>query len=130
MAGRSDFSVQSFATTLPLVRDGKLVALAISAPSRVSAMPSLPTTIEAGLPPNSVYPFYSALFLPAKTPHEIAEKLYAETAKALKEPPVQAKLTTLGVEPMPMTMEQFGKFFSDDVAANIATVKAAKIRIQ
>jgi tripartite-type tricarboxylate transporter receptor subunit TctC len=130
VAGRSDFSVQLFATTLPLIRDGKLTALALSAPARAAAMPALPTTIEAGLPPDSVYPFYAALFLPAKTPHEIAEKLYAETAKALKEPAVQAKLATLGVEPMAMSMEQFGKFFGDDVAANVAIVKAANIKIQ
>jgi hypothetical protein len=36
----------------------------------------------------------------------------------------------LGVEPMPMTLEQFGKFFRDDVAANVALVKAAKIPVQ
>lgn len=130
MAGRIDFSVQLFATTLPLIKDGKLVALAVSAPARSSIMPDLPTPIEGGLPPDSVYPFYSALFLPAKTPHDIAEKLHSEAAKALKEPEVRAKLAKLGVEPMPMNMDEFAKFFSDDVAANVATVKAAKIQIQ
>jgi tripartite-type tricarboxylate transporter receptor subunit TctC len=130
MAGRIDFSVQLFATTLPLIRDGKLVALAVSAPNRAAIMPSVPTTIESGLPPDSVYPFYAALFLPAKTPHDIAVRFHDETAKALQAPAVQAKLAALGVEPMPMSMEEFGKFFSEDVAGNVATVKAAKIQIQ
>src|SRR4029078_9672710 len=60
VAERSDFSVQLPATTLPLLKDGKLAALAVSAQKRISLMPDVPTTIEAGLPANSVYPFYSA----------------------------------------------------------------------
>jgi tripartite-type tricarboxylate transporter receptor subunit TctC len=90
----------------------------------------VPTTIEAGLPPESVYPFYSALYLPAKTPQAIVDKLYAETAKALQEPAVQAKFKSIGVEPMPMTRQQFDKFFRDDVAGNAALVKAANIPVQ
>ncbi len=127
VAGRADFSVQLFTTTLPLLRDGKLVALAVSAPRRTSILPEVPSTIEAGLPPNSVYPFYSALYLPAKTPREIVEKLHRETAKALAAPEVRGRLVTLGVEPMAMSIEQFDAFFREDVAANTALVKAAHI---
>jgi len=130
VAGRVDFSVQLFTTTLPLLREGKLVALAVSAHKRASVMPDVPTMIEAGLPADSVYPFYSGLFLPAKTPRDIVEKLQRETAKALQTPAVQARLATLGVEPMPMTLEQFNKFFRDDVEAAVALVKAAKIPTQ
>jgi tripartite-type tricarboxylate transporter receptor subunit TctC len=93
-------------------------------------MPEVPTTIEAGLPPDSVYPFYAALYVPAKTPRDITERMQNETAKALQVPEVQAKLAKLGVEPMPMNMEQFAKFFADDVAVNVAIVKAAKIQTQ
>ena len=130
MAGRADFSVQLFTTTLPLLRDGKLTALAVSAQQRASVMPELPTTIEAGLTADSVYPFYSALFLPAKTPHDIVEKLYRETAAALAAPPVRERFGTLGVEPMPMTLAQFGEFFRKDVEATVALTKAAGIEPQ
>ena len=74
IGGRVDFSVQPFQTTLALIRDGKLVALAISANKRVAALPDVPTTIEAGLPPDSVYPFYTGIYLPAKTPPNIVEQ--------------------------------------------------------
>ena len=130
VAERSDFSVQLPATTLPLLKDGKLAALAVSAQKRISLMPDVPTTIEAGLPANSVYPFYSAAYLPSKTPREIIDKLAGEIAKALREPAVQARLATLGVEPMPMSQPEFAKFLHGDIDANVALVKAAKIPTQ
>jgi tripartite-type tricarboxylate transporter receptor subunit TctC len=130
VAGRIDFSVQLFATTISLLRDNQLVALAVSADNRTSVMPQVPTTIEAGLPPNSVYPFYSALYVPANTPRDIVTKLERETAAALRAPAVQAQFAQLGVEPMAMNQEQFTKFFRDDVAANLELVKIAKIPTQ
>jgi len=130
MAGRVDFSVQTFTTTLALIRDGKLLPLAVSAHKRVADMPNVPTTIEAGLDASSVYPFYSGLFLPAKTPRAIVEKLNRETAKALQAPQVLARFKTLGVEPMPMSASEFADFFRKDVAAARALVKAAGIRRQ
>jgi tripartite-type tricarboxylate transporter receptor subunit TctC len=122
--------VQLPATTLPLLRDGKLVALAVSAEKRSSMFPNVPTTIEAGLPPSSVYPFYTGVYLPAKTPDAIVQKLAAEIGKALQADAVKARLAQLGVDPMPMTPAQFAAFLKDDVAANIEVVKAAKIPTQ
>jgi tripartite-type tricarboxylate transporter receptor subunit TctC len=130
IAGRVDFSVQPFQNTLAMIRDGKLAALAVSAAKRVVALPDVPTTVEAGLPPDSVYPFYTGVYLPAKTPANIAGRLHDEIAQALESPTVRERFVGLGIEPMPMTIEQFGKFFRDDVAANLALVKAAKIPTQ
>ena len=130
VAGRVDFSPQLPTTTLPLIGEGKLSALAVSAHKRAAVMPQVPTTIEAGLRDDSVYPFYSGLFLPAKTPRDIVEKLHLEAAKALQAPAVQARLKQLGVEAMPMTVDQFAKFFKDDVEAAVALVKAANIQRQ
>jgi tripartite-type tricarboxylate transporter receptor subunit TctC len=130
VAGRADFSAQPFSNTISLLREGKLAALAVSAHRRASVMPEVPTLIESGLPADSIYPFYSGIFLPAKTPRPIVEKLHQETVKALQAPAVKERFATLGVEPMPMTLEQFDKFFRDDVAANAALVKAAKIPTQ
>jgi len=130
VAERVDFSVQPFTTTLSLLRDGKLKALAVSAHKRASLMPEVPTTIEAGLPADSVYPFYSALFLPANTPRAIVDRLHAETAKALQAPAVQARFAALGIEPMPMTLAEFAAFFRQDVDTTVALAKAAKIQPQ
>ena len=130
LSGRVDFSVSTSSTTLPLIHEGKLVALAVSALKRSAVVPNVPTTVETGLRADSVYPFYSALYLPAKTPRDIVEKLHREVAKALQTPAVQERFAKLGIEPMPMDVEQFGKFFRDDVASNVALVKAAKLPTQ
>lgn len=130
VAQRVDFSAQLPTTTLPLIGEGKLIALAVSANKRAAAMPQVPTTIEAGLAADSVYPFYSGLFLPAKTPRVIVDKLHQEAAKAMQAPPVQERFKQLGVEAMPMSVEQFARFFKDDVEAAVALVKAANIAKQ
>jgi tripartite-type tricarboxylate transporter receptor subunit TctC len=130
VAGRVDFSMQLFTTTLPLIREGKLTALAVSAHKRSSLLPEAPTMTEAGLPAEAVHPFYSGAFVPAHTPRPIVEKLHREAAKALDAPAVKERLATLGVEPMAMTLEEFDKFFREDVAATSALARAANIPAQ
>ncbi len=130
IAGRSDFSVQLTSTTVPQIREGTLVALAVSAHKRIALLPDVPTTIESGLPAESVYAFYTGMYLPAKTPGEIVAKLHQETAKALQTDAVKARLATLGVEPLPLAQPEFAKFIRDDIEANVALVKAAGIPTQ
>jgi tripartite-type tricarboxylate transporter receptor subunit TctC len=130
VAGRVDFSVQSFATTVPLIQEGTLLALAVSAHKRSALVPNVPTTIEAGLPAESVYTFYTGIYLPAKTPRDIVEKLHSEIARALQSSEVQARFKTLGVEPLPMSVAEFGTFFRDEVSSTMALAKAAGIKQQ
>jgi tripartite-type tricarboxylate transporter receptor subunit TctC len=130
VADRSDFSVQLTATTLPLIKDGKLVPLAVSAHKRIPSLPDTPTTIELGLAQESVYPFYTGVYVPANTPKAVVDRLYREVAKALEAPAVQARFATLGVQPMPGSQAEFTKFFHDDVNATVALAKAAKIQPQ
>src|SRR5262249_55390505 len=111
--------------TVGLMRQGQLGALAVRGAKRTASAPDVPTTIEAGLPPNSVYPFYSALYLPAKTPRAIVEKLHRETAKALTVPAVRERLATLGVEPMEVSLTEFHALFREGLDANPALVEAA-----
>ena len=130
LAGRLDFAVPPVTSAISLIRDGKLVPLAISSSMRSPSLPNVPTMVEAGLKADAVYPFYTGAYLPAKTPHAIAEKLHAEIMKALALPSVQERLTAVGVDPMPMTLAEFGAFFKKDVANNLELVKVAKIPTQ
>jgi tripartite-type tricarboxylate transporter receptor subunit TctC len=127
IAGRLDFAVAPVTSAIGLIRDGKLVPLAISSATRSASLPNVPTMVEAGLKSDAVYPFYTAAYLPAGTPHAIAEKLHNEVIKALALPAVRERLAAVNVDPMPMTLAEFGSFFKKDVAANLELVKAAKI---
>jgi tripartite-type tricarboxylate transporter receptor subunit TctC len=130
VAGRVDFSIQSFATTVPLIQNGTLLPLAVSAHNRSALVPNVPTTIEAGLPAESVYVFYTGIYLPAKTPRSIVEKLHVEIAKALQSPEAQAQFKKVGVEPLPMSLDEFGKFTREEVASTVTLARAAKIKQQ
>ena len=122
MTGRVDFYYLPIAPALSNVRDGKVVALAVSTPKRAPALPNVPTVAEAGYP-DAQYLFWGGLALPVKTPRGIVNRLHEETQKALNVPAVQEKLAMFGVEPMPMSVDQFGQFYRDDVAAIVKLAK-------
>src|SRR5438105_2741901 len=122
MTGRVDFYYLPIAPALPNIRDGKVVALAVSTAKRAPALPDVPSVVEAGYP-NAEYLFWGGIAVPAKTPRAIIDRLHAETQKALAVPAVQERLATLGVEPKPMPADEFGKFYRDDVAAIVKLAK-------
>ena len=129
MTGRVDFYFCPVNAVLPLLKDGKLVALAVGSTKRSLALPDLPTTLEAGVP-DSDYNFWVGMFAPSKTPHETINRLYQETAKALHSAEVRDKLARLGAEPMEYTPDAFNAYLRREIAANAALVKAAGIKIE
>ena len=128
MTGRVEFSSSSIAAALPFIRDGKLLALAVTTPKRSSALPDTPTTTELGYK-DSDYTFWTGLFAPAKTPRDIVERLNAEVQKAVQAPGVPEKLAQQGVDPMPVTPAEFDAQVKREIEANIALVKAAGIKV-
>lgn len=124
---RVDFFFSPTLAAVPLIRDGKLSALAVSGSRRAQSLPDVPTTTEAGYA-NSDYNFWIGMWVPVKTPRDVVERLYQETRKILAIPAVREKLIALGSEPAEMTPAQFDKFFQDDIALNTQLVKAAGIK--
>ena len=127
MTGRVDFYFAPMALVLPLINDGKLQALAVSSPMRASALPNVPTTIEAGYP-NSDYLFWIAIYVPAKTPQTIIARLYQQTQKTLTTPAMREKLVKLGVEPMAMTSAELDALVKAEIPVNAAIVKATNLK--
>jgi tripartite-type tricarboxylate transporter receptor subunit TctC len=127
MTGRVDFSCSSIAAALPFIRDGKLQALAVTTPQRSAALPDVPTSLEAGYA-NSDYTFWTGMFVPAKTPREIVERLHQETLKALRAPGVPEKLAQQGIEPMPIAPAAFDAQVKSEIDSILALVKAAGIK--
>ena len=99
IAGRLDFYFAPLLNSITFLREGTLQALAVSGSQRASALPDVPTTVEAGYP-NSEYNFWAGVFVPAKTPPAIRNKLHAEIVKALKSPVLSDRLKKLGADPI------------------------------
>lgn len=129
LAGRADFYLSPVSPVLSLINEGKLVPLAVSTSKRATALPQVPTMAEAGLT-DAAYDYWVGLYLPANTPHDVVSKLHDETQIALRTSSVQEQLSKLGVQPMPMSLAEFEKYFRNDVEANVKVVKAAKIKVQ
>jgi len=109
-------------SALPLIKDGKLQALAVGSSKRSSALPEIPTTIEVGVP-NSSYIFWVGMFAPSKTPRPIIDKLNAQIINVMKSPAVVAQLDKLGAEPMLMAPNKFDQMVRDEMAAAAIIVK-------
>jgi tripartite-type tricarboxylate transporter receptor subunit TctC len=126
MTGRIDFYFLPIAPALPLIKQGKVIALAVSTPQRAQLLPEVPTIAEAGYP-DAEYLFWGGVSAPARISPTIVAKLNREINTALSVPAIREKLRQLGADPMPMTPEQFGKFFAADVAAMVQLGKDANI---
>jgi tripartite-type tricarboxylate transporter receptor subunit TctC len=127
MAGRIDYYFIPLAAAASALGSGKLEVLAVSSAKRVPLLPDVPSIVEAGYP-TAEFNFWVGLSAPAKTPRDIVNTLHDATAKALADPDMAAKLAKLGVEPKQMSVDQFGKFVKDDIAATVQLAKAADIK--
>jgi tripartite-type tricarboxylate transporter receptor subunit TctC len=127
VAGRLDFYFSPIAPALPLLRDGKVLALAVGSSKRASILPDLPTTIESGFP-DSDYNFWVGLFAPARTPGALIERLHRATTGALQSQEVRERLPKLGAEPMAMTPGEFDALVKEELRVNAVLVKAAGIK--
>lgn len=99
MAGRVDFFFANVATAMPLVRDGRLRALAVSSLQRTPIAPELPTLAESGLPGFEAIAWF-ALLAPAATPPESIARWQRAARSALAVSAAKTKLQSLGIEPV------------------------------
>ncbi len=129
IAGRVDFFFGPPALVLQQVRQGQLTALAVNGTNRIPALPDVPTIREGGFV-DAEYPIWYGLFLPAKTPRGIVDRLHRATFEALQAPKVRDRFATLVLDPMPMTINEFNAYIQKDIAINAALVKAAGIKAE
>jgi tripartite-type tricarboxylate transporter receptor subunit TctC len=115
-AGRIDFYFVPVPPAVPLIAQGKVVALAVSTAHRSLLLPGVPTMKQAGYAMPE-YLIWDGLMAPAKTSPEIVATLNAAVNKALALPPIREKLQRYGVETKPMSTQDFAEFFAADVAA-------------
>lgn len=128
IAGRVDYYFCPIATALPFIKDGKLLALAVSSKTRAAALPDVPTTLEAGYP-NSDYTFWIGVFAPAKTPTAIVDTLNAALVRAVKTPSIVAKLDAIGIQTATMTSAQFTAQVDGELTTYAAFAKKAGMKV-
>jgi len=129
MTGRVDMYFCPITPALPLIRAGKVLALAVSSSQRAVALPDVPTTIEAGVPESDL-DFWVGAFVPKQTPRDVVAKMQDEIAKAIGSAATKQKLATLGVQEMIMAPDAFDVRIAKeaDIAKKLA--KAANIQPQ
>jgi tripartite-type tricarboxylate transporter receptor subunit TctC len=129
IGGRNDWFFAPLSSALPLIRDGKLQALAVSTPTRAATLPQVPTTLEAGVP-GSDYIFWVGMIVSSNTPAPIIKRLHDEVVKALANPEVKDRMTKLGADPFPMTPDAFNAFIRTEMDSAARIAKAANLKAQ
>jgi tripartite-type tricarboxylate transporter receptor subunit TctC len=128
LAGRITMSFANIVNVVPLARQGKLRALAITSIKRSPLAPELPTMAEAGYPGFEAVPWFG-LVAPAGTPQDIIDKLHAETVKTLALPEVRKKFDELGIEPVGNTPAEFADVIKKEIPEWAKVIKDAGIKL-
>jgi tripartite-type tricarboxylate transporter receptor subunit TctC len=113
VAGQLAFMIENVPGTLPLVKDGKLRALAITSRKRSALAPDLPTMEEAGVAGYEMAG-WNGVFLPKGTPEEIGTKLHAALTAVLRAKPVQEQMAALGAEAIGNRQATFAAFVKSE----------------
>lgn len=129
IGGANDWFFAPMASALPLIKDGKLQALAVSTPARSPSLPQVPTTVEAGVP-GSDYTFWVGMIVASATPAPVIKRLHDEALKALASPEVKERMNKLGADPFPMSVEAFNAFIKTEVATAARIAQAANLKGQ
>jgi tripartite-type tricarboxylate transporter receptor subunit TctC len=127
-AGRAAYYWSPLGLTLPFIKDGKLLPLAVSTAQRAPLMPEIPVISE--FVPGVVYDHWYGLVAPGKTPTAIVEQISAEVGRILRSPEVVKTLGGQGVVPAPNTPAEFDRFIASEIERLGMVVKSAGIQIE
>jgi tripartite-type tricarboxylate transporter receptor subunit TctC len=124
IAGHVDMMFATAASVVPLIRDGKVRALAVTTLKRTDVLPQLATVDELGLKGFDATTWHG-LVAPAKTPKEVIAALHRATVAALADPVVKKSLGDLGVDIAGSTPEEFAAYIKAEIPKWTAIVKAS-----
>ena len=124
MGGQVQFYLGTANALIPLIRQGRVRALAVGSLKRMDQLPDVPTISETILP-GVEFGAWSGFMAPAKTPPEIIAKLNFEINKALEDPALRAKIISTGAEVRGSSVDQYAKFLKSESRRWGDAVKAA-----
>lgn len=111
LAGMVPAAMVDLTSAYPHIKAGKLVALGVTSATRSKVAPELPTLAEEGVTGYAA-PAWMGLFLPARTPPDVAAKLSTALQTLMANPAVQAQISALAAEPAYASGPDFGKFIA------------------
>jgi tripartite-type tricarboxylate transporter receptor subunit TctC len=120
-------SVNSSPGVVQQVKAGRLRALAVGAPTRIDALPDVPTLAELGYPAANLTSLFG-VFAPGGTPQAVVDRLNAEINKVLAMPDVRAKLAVADNVPTGGTAAAFADQIAHESASNARIIRAAGIK--
>ena len=127
IGGRLTMAFGNISAVLPLVRDGKLRALAVTSARRYGAVPDLPTMIEAGFPGFDSTAWFG-LMSPAGTPMDIIDRLHRESVRILALPEVRKRFDELGIEVIGNTPAEFAAVIAAETPQWAKVIRDAGIK--
>ncbi|MDB5599432.1 MAG: hypothetical protein JWN71_1476 [Xanthobacteraceae bacterium] len=114
-AGHVALGFAEAGASLPLIREGKLRALAVSSLTKLDSVPDVPTFAESAKTPDFEAVSWHMLYAPAATPKEIVDKLHAEMTRIMSAPDMQQKATNIGLLPInPPSIKDTEKYLADE----------------
>lgn len=128
LAGQVQAMIINIPTVLPLIRSGKLRALAATSAKRATELPDVPTLAESGLTGYETVAWFG-LLAPAHTPANIVQQLQAQVQKSLLQPELRETLSRLGAEGSGMGAREFQAYIKSEIAKYSAVIKNAGIKV-
>ena len=126
ISGRVAICLMNSGSVLPMVRDGRVRAVAVTSLQRSTNMPDLPTVSESGFPGFEATSWFG-LFAPARTPEPIISKVHQETLKALAHPALHARLVQLGLDSVGSSPGELAAIVKSDIAKWATVIRDARI---
>jgi tripartite-type tricarboxylate transporter receptor subunit TctC len=129
VAGHTPISFGALPPAAPLIKDGKLRALAVSGATRSPALPDVPTLAEAGYP-QIKGDAWQGVFAPAGTPADIVALLNREIVRVIRSPEMQPRWLELGYTPIASSPQEFATQIKGDIEAWGKVIRAADIKVR
>ena len=128
LAGRVPLLFDVLFSAMPFVKDNRLKVLALSSPQRAVANPEIPLIAEQ-VPGFSALSFIGVV-APAGLPRELARKIAADIATAVKSPEMAARMATLGLEPVGSSSDEYNAVIKAEIDKWAKVIKTAHITLE
>ena len=129
VAGRVQYFMPPLASAASLIRDGRLLALAVTSKQRIAGFEEIQTIAEAGVP-GYEWEAWSGLLAPAKTPRAVIGKFNREVVRIMNLPEIKQRMVALGAEAATSTPEEFQKLIVDGIILTAGIARKAGIKAE